>query len=94
MHEQAIIDELLAHLDTDNCVIHPISLTCSPQTLRERLQKDIDAGLRQPDILQRSVVRLPFYKELGTEKICTDGLKPDEIADIIMDRACTDKKNG
>lgn len=39
MHEQAIIDEILLKLETENCLIHTISLICDADGLRKRLQK-------------------------------------------------------
>lgn len=83
MHEQAIIDSIAGALDTEGCEITGISLVCGENTLRERLQKDIDAGIRTPDILERSVARLPLYQKLDTVRISTDGKSVREIAETI-----------
>ena len=80
MHEQAIVEEILSRLDTAGCRIVPISLTCTEAALRNRLQSDIDTGLRTPDILERSPARLPLYERLTTIRIDTTGLTPQEIA--------------
>ena len=69
MHEQAIIDEILSKLDTENCLVHTISLICDADELRKHLQKDIDAGIRSEDVIQRSIARLGLYEKLDTEKI-------------------------
>jgi len=87
MHEQSIIDDLLSRLDLADIAIHPISLVCKPDTLQQRLQKDIEAGLRRPDILTRSTARIPLYESLNTCKICTDDLTADAVAEKIME-AC------
>ena len=83
MHEQQIIDQILSRLDTENCRVVKLSLTCSEAALRRRLQRDIDAGLRQPDILDRSPARLPLYASLDTMKLDTTNLIVEEAAKII-----------
>ena len=46
-----------------------ISLICREESLRERLQKDVDQGIREPEIIQRSILRLDGYKTLNTIKL-------------------------
>ena len=45
MHEQAIIDDIVQHIDTECCRVEPISLICDVHTRIKRLEKDIDDGL-------------------------------------------------
>lgn len=80
MHEQSIIDTLLSRLDLRDCQVCAVSLMCRPETLRARLQRDIDAGLRQPDVLERSLSRLDNYEQLRSRPLFTDGLTPEEVA--------------
>ena len=80
MHEQGIIDSLLSRLTLNDCAVCAVSLICSPETLRKRLQRDIDAGLRQPDVLGRSLARLENYKRLRSRLLFTDGLTPTQVA--------------
>lgn len=84
MHEQSISDEILSRLDTDNCKIVSVSLTCTEEALRIRLQKDIDAGIRTPDILERSAARLPLYEKLNTVKIDTTEMDAKRTALKIL----------
>lgn len=84
MHEQAIIDDLLARLPLGDAEVVPISLMCSRAALTERLQLDIDAGLRAPDVLERSLARLPLYDALRTVKLDTTGLSPEQAAEAIL----------
>lgn len=84
MHEQAIIDELLARLPLDNCRVVSVSLICDAPTLTRRLQKDIDAGLRMPDVIARSLSRLEQYGALNTRKIDTTGKTIRETAQTIL----------
>lgn len=83
MHEQKIIDHILSHLDLQDCTVHTISLICDANALRIRLQKDIDAGLRSADILERSTARLPLYHHLRTIQINTSHKTVEEIAEEI-----------
>ena len=80
MHRQAILDELLARLNTADCRVKRISLLCDALTLCARLQRDVDAGLRQAEVISRSLDYLPLYEALDTEKIDTTGLSPKEAA--------------
>ena len=80
MHEQGIIDGLLSRLHTDGCRVEAISLVCTPEALTKRLEADIAAGVRQPDVLERSLRRLPLYDLLDTRKIDVSDLSPEEAA--------------
>jgi broad-specificity NMP kinase len=80
MHEQSIIDEILSRLDLDDVRVVTVSLTCDEKTLRDRLRLDVDAGLREPDVIERSMARLPLYAALETMKVDTSVLAPVEVA--------------
>ena len=84
MHEQSIIDTILARLPLSDCKIRNISLVCNERTLKSRLQKDISAGIRTADIVERSLARLPLYSRLNTEKVDTNGKNAEKIAKEIM----------
>ena len=84
MHEQAIIDELLAHLPLEDCGVVSVSLICDAATLTSRLQKDIDAGLRTPDVIERSLARLEQYGKLNTYRIDTTAMTIRETAQAIL----------
>ena len=58
-----------------------IALTCAPETLAERLGRDLEAGVRTPDVLPRSLRRLPLFEALpGVTLLRTDGLTPRSVA--------------
>ena len=86
MHEQSIIDEILSRLALESCRVVPISLTCTEEALRSRLQKDIAEGRRTPDILDRSPTRLPLYEKLDTVKIDTSGKTAQQIVRHILEQ--------
>ncbi len=71
MHEQSMIDSILEKLDTKNCAVKGISLVASEKSLRERLSKDIERGIRTADVMERSVAKIPLYRTLDTIKIDT-----------------------
>lgn len=85
LHRQEIIDEIIERLDLAECEVHTISLTCSESALRERLNRDVEAGIRTIDVISRSVARIPFYKKLKTTKIDVSHITPEETAEMIID---------
>ena len=84
MHRQDIVDKLLKNLDTSQCDVKVISLTCDEKTLRERLQKDIEKGVRTADVIDRSIERLPLYRDLKSIKIDTTSKSIEAIAKEII----------
>ena len=83
MHRQEVLDDLLSRLELTDCKVAAVSLVCSEEALRQRLQRDIDAGTRSEDILERSLPRLPLYEKLDAVKVDTTGKTPLEIAKEI-----------
>ncbi len=84
MHRQEIVDEILSRLETQDCAVHLVSLVCTPQALRSRLQADIDAGVRSADVLPRSLERLPLYDALQTVKIDVSDLTPEQASQRLL----------
>lgn len=74
MHTQEIVDQICDGLNLDDCVIHKFTLTCSEATLKNRLNKDISFGIREPEVLLRSIERLPLYDQMNTVKINVDDM--------------------
>lgn len=83
MHEQSIIDTLLARIDTSECEVRKISIVCTEEALRKRLTKDVESGIRKADIIERSAARICLYEKLGTEKLDVSEISPEEAAEII-----------
>ena len=71
MHQQSIVDTILGRLDLTNVKVVSVSLVCSREALLQRLYRDVEAGIRQPDILLRSPQRLSLYDSMNTEKVDT-----------------------
>jgi len=85
MHEQAIIDGILSKLPLEGVLVSVFSLVPSESALRERLLRDIAAGLRAEDVIERSVPRLSLYEKLDTVKIDTTAFSPEETAEKIKE---------
>lgn len=85
MDHQSIIESILKCLDLEDIDIKIISLTGNPETIKERLEKDIATGIRKNDVVKRSIARLPLYQKLNTIKTNTDG---KSIEDIAKEIAC------
>lgn len=84
MHEQSIIDNILENISYKECNVRNISLVCDEETLKERLMKDIDNGIRSEDAVRKSIVRIPLYGGLDTEKIDTKGKSAEDVAAEIL----------
>ena len=83
MHEQSIIDQIVSCLNTRGSHVITVSLIASEQELTQRLQKDVTAGIRTPDVIARSVQRIPLYQRLHTVKVDTSGKSAAEVAQEI-----------
>lgn len=84
MHEQSIVDSILSRLCLEDCEVKNVSLICSREALSRRLEKDIRAGIRQRDVLERSVDRLKLYQTLNTVKVDVSEISAEEAAEKIM----------
>jgi len=85
LHEQKILDDLIAGLNHNDCTIYCFSLVSNKQALSERLSRDIARGKREPDIIERSVARIPLYDALDTVKIDVSTISPADAAKRIRD---------
>lgn len=83
MHEEAIINEILSRLNKDECKLYKFSIVCSEQSLISRIRKDINKGIREKDIIERSVPRLKEYFTMDTKKIDVSDISAKEAAQII-----------
>lgn len=84
MHLQEIIDKILSKLNTSDCSVKVITLVCDEQTLHARLQKDIDSGIREADVIDRALNRLVCCKQLDTTKIDTTNKDVETVAKEII----------
>ena len=83
MHEQSIIDDILSRLDVGEAEVKTISLLASEKAITARLEKDVASGIRTPDVIERSIARIPLYEKLDTVKIDTNEKTVDAVAEEI-----------
>ncbi len=84
MDRPSILDELKSRLELTGVEVHAVSLVCTPEQLAERLARDVARGLRTPDVVDRSLQRLPLYDALDTYKVDTTGRTVEEVAEGIV----------
>lgn len=84
MHRPEIVQSILERLKLNGVKVFRYTLLCSEQTLRQRIERDIQAGVRSRDVLERSLAYLPLYDSQDTVKIMTDGRFAQETAEIIQ----------
>lgn len=89
MHQQPIINQILSRLSLTDCKVKVISLICKEDALIQRLQKDVQAGIRKPDVITRSVARMPLYDKLNTYKIDVSNLTALEVVKEMKKAPCS-----
>lgn len=81
MQRREIAESILARLPLGDVKVSRFTLTASPETVVARLRGDIAAGLRDEDVIARSVAYLPLYaQDMGSVKLATDGMSAEETA--------------
>ncbi len=83
MHENNIIEDILSLLDLKDCEVYNISLICSREVLKQRIQKDIELDIRQKDVIDRSIERLSCYEKVDSFKINVSDLSVNESVKCI-----------
>lgn len=83
IQEEYIFGEILKRLNTHDFNLHKFTLTCSEEALKERLLRDIDSGVRQTEIVKRSIARLPLYKRMDTVKVDVSDITARQAAALI-----------
>ena len=88
LHRREIWADLLRRL-TEPYALQAVSLVCTPEVLRSRLEGEIRAGKRTPDGLSRSMAYLPLYEALDIWRLDVTNLTPQETAERIREEAGT-----
>ena len=91
-------EEIFAQLLEQVCGLEfelwKITLMCSEETLRARLEKDIQNGVRERDILERAGAYLANYREMDTIKLDTNSICAAEAARRIQKMMETKESQG
>ncbi len=88
MPDESVAAEILSRLRGDYRLFR-FALTAGESTLITRLQRDIDAGLRSPDVIGRSLDRRRRIAATCALPVDTEDKRPAEVAREI---ACLVKK--
>lgn len=83
IHQEDILDQVLSRLKEMEFSLYKISLICSQEALISRLQNDVKAGIRSPDVIERSIPRLPLYHLMDTHKIDVSDITAEQAAQEI-----------
>lgn len=84
MHEESIINNLLKKLELTDVRVYKFTLSVSEEALTKRLNNDIYNGKRMPDVLQRSIERIPLYTNMDTIHIDVSNISQVEAAKRIL----------
>jgi len=83
MHQEKILNNIINTLDGIEFQLYKFSLVCSEQALEKRLSIDVNLGLRNEEIIDRSLERLEMYQDMGTFKIDVSSITPLQAAEQI-----------
>lgn len=83
IHQEVIFSQILEPLKALDFELYKISLVCSEAALRKRLEYDVQHKIRNADVINRSVQRLPLYDRQSTVKIDVTNLTPQGVAEKI-----------
>lgn len=84
IQQEEIFQQILEPLSKNEFDLYKISLVCSEQALRERLEQDVTNEIREPDVIERSVARIPLYRAMDTQKIDVSSCSSLEAAEQII----------
>jgi SAM-dependent methyltransferase/adenylate kinase family enzyme len=90
MQDESIMDGLLSKLKDRKFELYRFTLMISEQALRKRIYKDVENHIRTPDVLERSLQRLPLYEKMNTVKINVSNITARQAAEQIAETV----KNG
>lgn len=86
MDDETIWDTILKPLSDLTFQLKKFTLISDDSVLIERLKKDIIAGIRREDCIEKSLARQHRYQHMDTVKIKTDGKSVNEITEEIIDK--------
>lgn len=91
MDQEEIYDTVLNPLKDLEFNLHKFTLVCSDKVLIERINKDIERGVRDISCINRSLSRQGNFSKLNTYKIDTDNNTIEEIVRLIKSKVETNK---
>ncbi len=85
MQYESIMNDLLSKLRDLEFEFYRFTLTVSEKALTERIEKDVRNHVRTPDVLGRSLQRLPLYEKMDTVKIDVSSISARQAAERIAE---------
>ena len=82
MHKRAVVEDLMARLDLSGARFFLFTLDVSEAELTRRLSRDVERGLRDGGVVERSLARRREFDAFG-EFVPADGISPAEAARAI-----------
>ena len=83
IQDEAIFKQILDKLNGFDFELHKISLVCSEESLKNRLNIDVENGIRKTEIISRSIERISLYEKMDTVKIDVSNITPQDAAKKI-----------
>ena len=83
MHDEAIFKQILDKLKEFDFELHKVSLVCSEESLKSRLDVDVKNDIRKADVISRSIDRISLYEKMDTIKIDVSKITPQDTAKKI-----------
>ena len=80
MDYESIYESIATKLNTDNCKIWRFTISCSPDTLKQRVENDTAQDGRN---YERSLERVSRFDVMDTIKIHNDDMTPQQTAEYI-----------
>lgn len=87
IHLEEIFDLILNKLDGLEFEVIKITLMCNEESLKKRISIDVANGIRDKECINRSLERIPLYKNMNTIKIDTSEISTDEVVKKIKEIA-------
>lgn len=84
IHQEDIFKQLLEPLSNYDYELYKFSLICSETALKNRLEMDVQKGIRKADVIDRSIQRLKLYNNMDTIKIDVSDITPEQTAGEII----------
>lgn len=84
IHLEELFNQILKPLGNFDFELYKISLVCSEAALRSRLEIDIQRGIREVHVIDRSLQRLSLYNIMDTLKIDVCDITPEQTAMEII----------
>ncbi len=75
IHKESILNEILEGLSEESYQLYKFTMMPTEEVLLKRLSQDVQVGLRDSEILERSVSRLKLYEKMDTIKVDNHELK-------------------